>query len=75
MCGFCAKSYKRTAKERQGIYQLLISIICNALSYIRQKCGLLICTRVNRCHPVESQQRPENIAMYIYIVKPDIHTT
>ena len=29
MCGFCAKSSKRTAKERQGIYQLLISIICN----------------------------------------------
>ena len=29
MCGLCAKSYKRNAIERQGIYQLLISIICN----------------------------------------------
>ena len=46
MCGFCAKSYKRTSKERQGIYQLLISIICNDMIMKWIKCSFIHQTKM-----------------------------
>ena len=81
-CGFCAKSYKRTAKERQGIYQLLISIICNDMIIKWIKCSFIHQTNVwpfnlHKGESVSSGWVPATAweHNYVYIVKPDIHTT
>ena len=82
ICGFCAKSYKRTAKERQGIYQLLISIICNDMIMKWIKCSFIHQTNVwpfnlHKGESVSSGWVPATAweHNYVYIVKPDIHTT
>ena len=80
-CGFCAKSYKRTAKERHGIYQLLISIICNDMIMKWIKCSFIHQTNVwpfnlHKGESVSSGWVPATAweHNYVYIVKPDIHT-
>ena len=81
-CGFCAKSYKRTAKEWHGIYQLLISIICNYMIMKWIKCSFIHQTNVwpfnlHKEESVSSGWVPATAweHNYVYIVKPDIHTT